>query len=131
METKWSESYGCAVEKLKRLRDTQKVWLNYKEQKAVMVKLLNDAEKELQKLVPKHNHKKIQTDLKINKEMRDDIKRATDDMMSKMRELSDTLAGVASKEQQEEFSKEMAELEARLTELLTQCDDRYYLVQEY
>ncbi len=65
-----------------------------------MVKLLDDAEKELRKLVPKHDHKKVQSDLKINKEMRDDIKRATDDMMGKMRELSETLASVASQEQQ-------------------------------
>ena len=76
-----------------------------------MVKLLDDAEKELQKIVPKHNHKLIQSDLKINKEMRDDIKRATDDLMGKMKELSETLASVASQEQQQEFAKEMAELE--------------------
>ena len=43
--------------------------------------------------------------------MRDDIKRATDDLMVKMKELSETLANVASQEQQEEFAKEMAELE--------------------
>ena len=100
LDTKWNESYGCAREKLKRLRETQKIWLSYKEKKAVMVKLLDDAEKELQKLVPKHDHKKVQSDLKINKEMRDDIKRATDDLMGKMRELSETLASVASQEQQ-------------------------------
>jgi nesprin-1 len=124
LDTKWNESYGCAREKLKRLRETQKIWLSYKEQKAVMVKLLDDAEKELRKLVPKHDHKKVQSDLKINKEMRDDIKRVTDDLMGKMRELSETLASVASQEQQDAFSKEMSELEARLNELLTQCDDR-------
>ena len=66
----------------------------------MMVKLLDDAAEELHKLLPKHNHKKIQSDLKINKEMRDDIKRATDDLMVKMKELSDTLASVASQEQQ-------------------------------
>ena len=89
-----------------------------------MIKLLEDAEVELQKIVPKHNHKAIQSDLKINKDMRDDIKRATDDLMVKMKELSETLATVASKEQQEEFAKEMAELEARLNDLLSACDDK-------
>ena len=87
-----------------------------------MIKLLENTEVELQKIVPKHNHKAIQSDLKINKDMRDDIKRATDNLMVKMKELSETLATVASKEQQEEFAKEMAELEARLNDLLSACD---------
>ena len=83
-----------------------------------------DAEVEIQKIVPKHNQKAIQSDLKINKEIRDDIKRATDDLMTKMTELSETLATVASKDQQEEFAKEIQSLEARLKELLTACDEK-------
>ena len=59
----------------RKLKDTEKVWQNYKSQKAVMTKLLEDAEAELVKIVPKHSHKKIQSDLKVNKEMRDDIKK--------------------------------------------------------
>jgi len=52
-----------------------------------MIKLLDDAEVELHKIVAKHNHKAIQSDLKIKKDIRDDIKRATDDLMVKMKEL--------------------------------------------
>ena len=76
-----------------------------------MIKLLDNAEVELHEIVPKQNHKAIQSDLKINKDMRDDIKRARDDLTVKMKELSETLANVASQEKQEEFAKEMAELE--------------------
>ena len=122
MEATWNDSYGSATNNLRKLKDIQKVWENYNVQKSVMIKLLNDAEVELHKIVPKHNHKAIQSDLKINKDMRDDIKRATDDMMVKMKELSETLATVASKEQQDEFAKEMVELEARLNDLLSACD---------
>ena len=124
LEATWNDCYGSATNSLRKLKDTQKVWENYKAQKAVMAKLLEDAETELFKIVPKHSHKKIQTDLKVNKEMRDDIKRATDDLMVKMKELSETLAAVASKEQQDEFAKEMAELAARLNELLVSCDEK-------
>ncbi len=124
LEAKWNDCYGYAMNSLKRLKETQKVWNSYKCQKSVMVKLLEEAETELQKLIPKHNHKAIQSDLKINKDMREDIKRTSDDLMIKMRELSDTLATVASKEQQNEFAKEMAELEARLNDLLAQCDEK-------
>merc|ERR1712016_188371 len=41
-----------------------------------------------------------------------------------MKELSETLATVASKEQQDEFAKEIEELEARLNELLSACDEK-------
>ena len=124
LEATWNECYSAATNSLKKLRETQKVWENYKQQKSVIMKLLGDAETEIQKIVPKHNHKDIQKDLKINKEMRDDIKRATDDLMTKMKELSETLATVASKEQQDEFAKEIEELEARLNELLSACDEK-------
>ena len=106
LEATWNDCYGAATNSLRKLKDTQNVWQNYKAQKAVMSKLLEDAEAELVKLVPKHSHKKVQNDLKVNKDMRDNIKRATDDLMGKMMELSETLATVASKEQQEEFAKE-------------------------
>ena len=124
LEASWNDSYGSSMNNLRQLKDTQKVWENYKVQKTVMIKLLDDAEVELLKIVPKHNHKAIQSDLKINKDMRDDIKRATDDLMVKMKELSETLATVASKEQQDEFAKEMADLEARLNTLLSACDEK-------
>ena len=124
LEATWNDCYGAATSSLRKLKDTQKVWENYKAQKTVMAKLLQEAEIELFKVVPKHSHKMIQNDLKTQKEMRDDIKRATDDMMVKMKELSETLATVASKDQQDEFAKEMAELEARLNELLASCDEK-------
>ena len=124
LEATWNDCYMAANGSLKKLRESEKVWENYQLQKSVIVKLLEEAETEIQKIVPKHNHKAIQNDLKINKEIRDDIKKATDDLMTKMKELSETLATVASKEQQDEFAKEIAELEARLHELLTACDEK-------
>ena len=49
LEATWNDSYGSATNNLKKLKDTQKVWENYKVQKSVMIKLLEDAEVELQK----------------------------------------------------------------------------------
>ena len=100
LEATWNDCFITANASLKKLKETEKVWENYKVQKSVIVKLLADAEVEIQKIVPKHNQKAIQSDLKINKDIRDDIKRATDDLMTKMTELSETLATVASKDQQ-------------------------------
>ena len=124
LEAMWNENYNAALSRLKRFKETSKVWDSYKVQKRVIMKLLEDAEQELQKIVPKYNHKKIQNELRSRKDMREDIKRATGELMGKMREISDTLASVASKEQQDEFAREMADLEARLNELLSQCDEK-------
>ena len=44
------------------------MWESYKTKKDVMVSLLEDAEVQLAKIVPRHNFKDIQTSLKINKE---------------------------------------------------------------
>ena len=60
LEASWNECYSAATNSLKKLRETQKVWENYKQQKSVIMKLLGDAETEIQKIVPKHNHKDIQ-----------------------------------------------------------------------
>ena len=124
LEATWNDCFITANASLKKLKETEKVWENYKVQKSVIVKLLDDAEIEIQKIVPKHNQMAIQSGLKINKEIRDDIKRATDDLMTKMVELSETLATVASKDQQDEFAKEIQNLETRLKELLTACDEK-------
>ena len=124
LEDTWNSCYEAANGTLRKLKETQKVWENYNAQKQVICKLMEDAEEEIQKLVPKHNHKAIQKDLSANKKMRDDIKSATDDLMIKMKELSETLATVASKDQQDEFAKDIHELEERLNELLSACDEK-------
>merc|ERR1712083_859158 len=89
LEANWNDCYGQSVNHLKRLKTNQKVWEDYKMQKVVMAKLLEDVEVELQKIIPKHNHKMIQHDLKAKKQIKEEVKKATDELLVKMKEISE------------------------------------------
>jgi hypothetical protein len=49
----------------------------------------------------------IRDDLAHKQQLRDEVRKATEDVLVKMKELSETLAAVASAEQQESLSKEV------------------------
>ncbi len=73
-----------------------------------MLQLIEDAETELHKIIPKKSHQEIKDDLAAKQHIREEVKKATEDILVKMKELSDTLANVATAEQQESFSKEVS-----------------------
>ena len=72
-----------------------------------MLKLIDEAETELEKIIPKKNHREIKDDLANKQHLRDEVKKATEEILVKMKELSETLASVATAEQQDSFSKEV------------------------
>jgi len=72
-----------------------------------MLKLIEEAEVELHKIIPKKSHQEIKDDLANKQHLRDEVKKATEDILVKMKELSETLASVASAEQQQSLSNEV------------------------
>ena len=94
-----------------------RIWREYKKQRDFMWKLIEEAETELSKIIPKKSHQEIKDDLASKQHLRDEVKKATEDILVKMKELSETLAAVASAEQQQSLSNEVRGwLEADLTQ---------------
>ena len=72
-----------------------------------MLKLIEEAEVELHKIIPKKSHQEIKDDLANKQHLRDEVKKATEDILVKMKELSETLVNVASADQQQSLSNEV------------------------
>jgi hypothetical protein len=73
-----------------------------------MLHLIEEAEEELHKIIPKRSHKDVKDDLAAKQHIREEVKKATEDILLKMKELSDTLANIATADQQDSFNKEVS-----------------------
>ena len=125
LESAWGECNGRCSERLKALKEHLDVWREYKENKSNMMRLIDETEEEMQKIIPKHDHGLVQKDLGRKESLKRKIKRATDDIIDKMRELAKTLnVAVGSDEQDEALRREVADMEKRLSELLNECDTK-------
>ena len=125
LESSWAECNGRCSERLKALKEHLAVWREYKENKSNMIKLIDETEEEMEKIIPKHDHGLVQKDLGRKESLKKEIKRATDDIIDKMKELAKTLnVAVGNDEQDEALRREVAEMERRLSELLNECDTK-------
>ena len=56
-----------------------------------MMALIDEAEEDMRKIVPRHDHGLVREDLGRKEGLRREIKRATDDIIGKMKELAHSL----------------------------------------
>eukprot|EP00095_Tigriopus_kingsejongensis_P001452 maker-scaffold207_size258870-snap-gene-1.17 protein:Tk01452 transcript:maker-scaffold207_size258870-snap-gene-1.17-mRNA-1 annotation:"PREDICTED: nesprin-1-like" len=124
LESMWNDCYSRCVERRKNFTEQLKVWHEYKENKVHMLRLIDDSEFELNKAVPQHDHKEVKLQLRVKKNLKEEIGKATEDILGKMRELADALSTAANPEQQSALSDEMNAMEQKLRDLLEECDEK-------
>ena len=66
-----------------------------------MVRLIDETEEEMKKIIPKQDHGLVQKDLERKESLRKEIKRATDDIIDKMKALAETLNIVVGDDDQD------------------------------
>jgi nesprin-1 len=131
LEKTWSETYGHANEKLRQLKGTQKVWLEYRSQRDDIMLLLEQAEDELKKIVPKHDPKLVAADLRAKQDMSVALREATENMLKRLRDLAQSLGEVSGPDKQPVFEKEVEEIEERLKSMLDLLDDKVRNLGQY
>lgn len=88
---------------------TQKVWTNYKEQKDEILKLLEQAEGELKKVAPgAYDSLKVAADLQAKQDMSVALRKATEEMLCKLRDLCSTLSTMTAPERKPLLQKEVS-----------------------
>jgi nesprin-1 len=107
LEGAWTDVYSRATERLKNLRDHLAVWQEYKMNKAHMLNLIDETEIEMKRVIPIRTHVEVRQELKSKANMRDELRKATDEVLGKMKELAETLNSVSSEEQQAALEKEV------------------------
>lgn len=132
LETGWNQTYECTVEKLKTLKETQKIWTNYSDQKEEIINLLHKAEQELKNIAPgQHNSSNLTSDLQAKQEMSIHLRKATEDMLKRLRDLCSNLCQIAAVENQPLLQKEVTEIEKRLQVTLETVQERVVYLQQF
>lgn len=97
LEQEWEDSYSKTIENLNRLKETQKVWIAYQEQRDHLMALLKRAENELKDVPTKYgNSKQLEAELISKKELKAELKKATEIQLAKLKDLSGYVVTIAS-----------------------------------
>ncbi|XP_068085330.1 muscle-specific protein 300 kDa [Anabrus simplex] len=132
LESSWNEAYNQTVEKLKKLKGTQKVWFSYKEQKDEILRLLEQAEEELRKATPATpDNRHLAADLQAKQDLSVSLREATEDMLRRLRDLCQSLCNLTAPERKPLLQKEVTEIERRLHVTLETVQDRVVYLQQF
>ena len=131
LESGWTETYDETVERLHKLLGTQHLWVNYSEQKQEIIELLQRAEQELRRISPsQYNSSNLPAELLAKQEMAVRLREATEEMLRRLRDLSQNLGKVAPTDQPS-IEKEVTEIEHRLSTTLENVQERVVFLEQY
>ncbi|XP_039285327.1 nesprin-1-like [Nilaparvata lugens] len=131
LETEWNQAYNQSLDKLNKLKGTQKMWLNYQEQKDEILALLEKAEEELRKInAGNYDSRHISTELRSKQELSSALREAMESMLCKLRDLSAGLSSVTAPDRKPLIAKEVMEIESRLKDTLHLVDERVVVLEK-
>lgn len=134
LESNWNDTYGQSIETLKSLKDSQKLWTTYHEQKNEILRLIGQAERELRQIesASYHDAAQVARDLQSKQEFNANLRKSAEEMMRKLREthsnLSRTLAPPCKRET---LAREVTETEERLEHTLKTVREKVVYLQEH
>jgi len=107
LDAAWNEAYTNTTEKLKSLKNTQKVWTQYQEHKDEILNLIKQAEMELSKMSGGTSPKNIAADLQAKQDIGIALREATEDMLRKLRDICAALCKVTTPEKKPVLQREV------------------------
>lgn len=134
LEANWNDTYGQSMETLKSLKDSQKLWNTYQNQKDEILRLIEQAEKELRQieLASYYDAAQVSSDLQKKQEFNANLRKSAEEMMKKLHEtyinLSQTLTPPIKKEILE---KEVTETERKMEHTLKIVREKVIYLQEH
>lgn len=134
LESNWNDTYGQSMETLKSLKDSQKLWSTYQEQRDEILRLIKQAEQELRQIesTSYYDAGQVTSDLQKKQEFNASLRKSAEEMMRKLREtyanLSQTLTPPSKKENLE---KEVTETEEKLEHTLKTVREKVVYLQEH
>lgn len=131
LEVSWNETYGQNIETLKTLKNSQKLWSNYDEQKDEILKLIAQAEEDLRKLdsTSYYNTAQVSADLQHQQELSSSLRKTAINMVKQLHETYSSLIKVTTSEKQPELSQEVSQVEETVHSTLQKIDERVEKLQ--
>ncbi|KAK2588097.1 hypothetical protein KPH14_004158 [Odynerus spinipes] len=133
LELNWNDTYGQSMETLKSLKNTQKLWTSYEEQKAEILKLIKQAEEELKKIKSSTYYDAAQksADLQSKQEFSSTLSKTAKEMIAKLRDIQANLSVITPPEKNEILEKEIVETEKKVEITLKVLHETIVHLQEY
>lgn len=126
LEISWNETYGQNIEVLKALKNSQKLWDSYEDQKNEILRLIAQAEEDLKKLdlSTYYNAAQVSADLQRQQEVSSSLRKTATNMVKKLHETFENLIKEISPEKQAELTNVVSNLEERVNIILMKIDTR-------
>nr|XP_050869210.1 muscle-specific protein 300 kDa [Vespula vulgaris] len=133
LEVNWNDTYGQSIETLKSLKNTQKLWTAYEEQKTEVLKLMKQAEEELNRVKSSvySDAAQMSADLQNKQEFSSTLEKSAKEMMTKLRDIQSNLSDVTPMEKKEFVEKEIIETEKKVETTLKVLHKTVVHLQEY
>lgn len=136
LETNWNDTYGQNIERLKSLKDSQKLWNTYQEQKDEIFKLIEQAEQELQQIdsTSYYDATQVNADLQKKQEFNASLRKSAEEIMKKLRETYANLSQIltqAPSSKKETLEKEVTETGQKLERTLNIMSKKIVYLQEH
>lgn len=134
LETNWNDTYGQSMETLKSLKDSQKLWSTYQDQKNEISKLIEQAERELRQMesTSYYDAAQVTADLQKKQEFNENLRKASEEMMRKLREThANLLQTLKPSSKKEILEKEVTETEKKVEHTLKIVREKVVYLQEH
>ncbi|XP_043492348.1 nesprin-1 [Polistes fuscatus] len=133
LEVNWNDTYGQSIETLKSLKNTQKLWAAYEEQKGEILRLMKQAEEELNRVKSSvyNDAAQMSADLQNKQEFTTNLDKSAKEMITKLREIQTNLSDVTPTEKIEFIEKEIIETEMKMETTLKVLHETVVHLQEY
>ncbi|XP_020291842.1 nesprin-1 isoform X3 [Pseudomyrmex gracilis] len=134
LESNWNDTYGQSMETLKSLKDSQKLWSTYQDQKNEISKLIEQAERELRQMesTSYYDAAQVSSDLQKKQEFNENLRKASDEMMRKLREThTNLLQTLKPSSKKEILEKEVTETEKKVEHTLKMVREKVVYLQEH
>ncbi|XP_008555407.1 muscle-specific protein 300 kDa isoform X6 [Microplitis demolitor] len=133
LESNWNETYGQSIETLKSLKTFQKLWQSYQEQKEEVIKLVNSANEEMQKVktTTYYDASQVSSDLRAKQELSSNLKKSSEEMMSKLRETTNQLTEMMPSDKRLIIHEEITHIEETLVKTIETVEKRVIYLTEH
>lgn len=133
LETNWNDTYGQSMETLKSLKDSQKLWSTYQEQKDEILRLIEQAERELRQIesTSYYDATQVASDMQKKQEFSANLRKSAEEMMRKLRETHANLLQSLAPPKKEILEKEVTETEEKMERTLKIVREKVVYLQEH
>lgn len=133
LEASWNETYGQSMETLKTLKNTQRLWDNYHQQREGITKLIQTTQQEFQRIqtINYRDAAQVSADLLNQQELEASLDKSARELLKQLEETHGNLCSIITPERQECLKCEVSDIENQVKDTLKTVQQKVIHFTEY